>query len=264
MRLYNYHTHTQYCDGHNTVAEMAKAAVDQGFEVIGFTPHSPIIIPSPCNMKAEDVPAYLDDVRRANEMYAPECRFLAGMEIDYLDKDFNASSQYFVDLDLDFAISSVHFIPAQGGEYIDIDGKYERFARNMREHFHDDLRYVVNTYFSQSMDMLHQGGFTILGHFDKIALNGAAHDPDLEQHGWYIDLVQDYIREIEKSGVTIEINTKAKETFGRFFPNELYWPQLVEARVPIVVNSDAHYADRLNASRGAALQRLAELGYAVS
>ena len=27
----NYHTHTKYCDGKNTAAEMAKAAFDKGF-----------------------------------------------------------------------------------------------------------------------------------------------------------------------------------------------------------------------------------------
>ena len=35
----NYHTHTKYCDGKNTVAEMTKAAFDKGFTHLGFSGH---------------------------------------------------------------------------------------------------------------------------------------------------------------------------------------------------------------------------------
>lgn len=261
MKRRNFHTHTQFCDGRNTVAEMARAAVEQGFEVIGFTPHAPVPIQSPCNMSMDDVPQYLEEVRRANEQYAGSCRFLAGMEIDYLGPDCNAASPCYVNLDLDFCISSVHFIPDQKGELVDVDGKYERFKRNLEVHFGNDIRYVVETFYNRSMDMLRTGGFTILGHFDKIAQNASYYDPGIEQRDWYRALIDRYIDLIIESGVTVEINTKARVEHGRFFPHERYWPRLIAAGVPLVVNSDAHYADRLDASRGEALAMLKSMGY---
>ena len=49
--------------------------------------------------------------------------------------------------------------------------------------------------------------------------------------------------------LTIELNTKARSEHGRFFPGERYLPQLVGAGIDILVNSDAHYPDRICASR---------------
>lgn len=259
-RRYNFHTHTEFCDGRSTMSDTAMAAVRGGFEHIGFTPHAPVRIPSPCNMAASDVDAYLEGVRRANDAYGDRCTFYAGMEIDYLGPDGGACDDYFRNLGLDFAISSVHFIPDTKGEHVDIDGRYERFAANMRMHFGDDIRYVVETFYARSIEMLERGGFDILGHFDKVAQNASLHCPGIEECGWYTSLVDEYIDRIVTSGVIVEINTKARDTHGRFFPSERYWGRLMESGVTVLVNSDAHYADRLDTSRGEAFTLLSEYG----
>jgi histidinol-phosphatase (PHP family) len=41
------------------------------------------------------------------------------------------------------------------------------------------------------------------------------------------------------------------------FPDERLLPRLIDAGVPIVVNSDAHYPDKVNASRDIGLAILA-------
>ena len=37
--LADFHTHTSYCDGNNTTAEMAAAAFARGLRVYGFSGH---------------------------------------------------------------------------------------------------------------------------------------------------------------------------------------------------------------------------------
>ncbi|MDE6437989.1 MAG: histidinol-phosphatase, partial [Muribaculaceae bacterium] len=59
--------------------------------------------------------------------------------------------------------------------------------------------------------------------------------------------------------ITIELNTKARTEHGRFFPGERYLPRLVDAGVKILVNSDAHRPDRLDASRAEAFELLDSL-----
>lgn len=258
-RHYNFHTHTQYCDGHDTMDTMARRAVADGFTHLGFSPHSPIAIPSPCNMRREDVDAYRAETARLGRELP--LQVYAGMEIDYLGPDHGPASPYFRDLGLDYAIGSVHFIPNQRGEYIDIDGSYERFARNMKEHFRDDLRYVVSKFYEQSSEMLDRGGFDILGHLDKVAQNAAPYAPGLEDEGWYADLTEAFIDKVSASGVTVEINTKGIESHGRFFPHERYWCRLAESGVRLMVNSDAHYAARLTAGRDEAFAMLDRQGY---
>ena len=40
--LSNCHTHTNYCDGISSPAEMAKKAYEKGFVSLGFSVHSPL------------------------------------------------------------------------------------------------------------------------------------------------------------------------------------------------------------------------------
>lgn len=255
-RSYTLHSHTEFCDGRAQMEAFAREAVRRGFRHYGFTPHSPVPIESPCNMAASKVPEFLAEVKRIQNTYGDSCRFYAGMEVDYLGADWGPSTPYFQELPLDYTIGSVHFIPAQNGELIDIDGRFERFARNMEAHFHNDIHYVVETFYRQSMDMLSAGGFDILGHFDKIAQNGSMYHPGLEDEDWYRRLIDDYIDAIVASGVVVEINTKAYAEHGRFFPGERYFPRLKKAGVTLVVNSDVHVPALMDASRAEAFSML--------
>ena len=247
-RKYTFHSHTQFCDGRAAMDDFARAAVEAGFTHYGFSPHSPVPIESPCNMSFESVPAYLDEFRRIRDSY-PQVKFYAGMEIDYLGPQWGPSHEYFASLPLDFRIGSVHFIPDREGCMIDIDGNAERFRANMASHFHDDIRSVVETFYSESLSMLEAGGFDILGHFDKVGQNASAYCPGVEDETWYQALVDDMIRLIIDRKPIVEINTKAKAVHGRIFPSERYLPRLIEAGVPLIVNSDAHVPALIDASR---------------
>lgn len=255
---YTLHSHTQYCDGHAPMEDFAAKAAAMGFCAYGFTPHSPVPIESSCNMSAADVPAYLAEVRRLQQAY-PSVRFLAGMEIDYLGPQWGPASEYFKSLPLDFTIGSVHFIPSQDGEYVDIDGRYPSFERKMAEHFHDDIRYVVETYFRQSEEMVELGGFDIIGHFDKIKHNAGLYHQGLEDEEWYNRLVNRLIDHIIDKHLIVEINTKAWTEHQQLFPAQRHWKRLLNAGLDIIVNSDAHYPDKINASRQAVLASLSYL-----
>ena len=157
-RQYNFHSHTQFCDGRAPMETMARAAVAAGMRHYGFSPHSPIPIASPCNMRAEDVPVYLDEYRRiASLSELAACRFYASMEVDYLGAQWGPASDYFRELPLDYVIGSVHFIPTQKGEYVDIDGNFDTFGRRLHEKFDDDMDYIVDTFFAQSTAMVEAG-----------------------------------------------------------------------------------------------------------
>lgn len=256
---YNFHSHTQFCDGRYSMADFAAAAARSGFVHWGFTPHSPVPIASPCNMLKSDVKAYLDEFRKLKDEYAGRLSLYAGMEVDYLGADWGPSNPYFTALPLDYMIGSVHFIPSQKGELVDIDGSYKNFRVKMERYFDGDIRYVVNTFYDRSMDMIRAGGFDIIGHFDKIGHNAAHYCAGIENEPWYAERVNQLIDAIISSGVTVEINTKSREGHGRFFPHIRYWQRLVDARVPVIFNSDAHHIDLINASRPEAMELFAAL-----
>lgn len=255
---YTLHSHTQFCDGRADIDTMAAAAVALGMAVYGITPHSPIPFPSPCNMRREDVGPYFEAVERVRLRY-PQCRFLRGMEIDYIDEDWGPHSPYFATLGLDFSIGSVHFIPDMEGEPVDIDGSFDNFKRKMADRFRGDIDYVVDTFYHQSMDMLAKGGFDILGHLDKVGQNASYFAPGIEEGSHYRSLVDEYLGRVIASGVIVEINSKALYDHKRIFPGERYLPRLLDAGVPMVVNSDAHWPDRIDAGRREVLALLANL-----
>lgn len=252
--LYNFHSHTQFCDGHATMAEFAAEAVRQGFSHYGFSPHSPTPFATSCNMPHDDVAAYLTEAERLKLLHASTpTRFYKAMEVDFLGTHWGPASSYFQDMGLDYMIGSVHFIPSQRGEMVDIDGHYESFRRKMAEHFRNDIRYVVNTFYDQSMVMVSLGGFDIIGHYDKIGHNAGHYRKGIEQEGWYRDRADELTEAIIASGVTVEINTKARQEHGRFFPAATFWKRLKESGAPVIINSDAHWPNLINASRQEAL-----------
>lgn len=258
-RKYNFHSHTQFCDGHDVMERFAREAVAEGFSHYGFSPHSPVPIESPCNMSRADVPQYLAEVDRLQSLYGDRTRFYAAMEIDYLGPQWGPSEPYFDSLPLDYSIGSVHFIPSQDGTLVDIDGRFESFRRKMHDFFRDDIRYVVNKFYDQSLEMLVRGGFDIIGHYDKVGHNASHFHPGIEEEGWYQDRVDELTRAIIDSGIAVEINTKQWADHHRMFPAITHWKRLKDNGVTILVNSDAHYPSLIDASRSEAFSILDSL-----
>ena len=254
---YNLHSHTQFCDGRGTMDQFARAAADAGLLHYGFTPHSPVPFDTPCNMKADDVPAYLAEVERIRKKY-DTVQFYAGMEIDYLGPDWGPAHPYFSGLDLDYSIGSVHFLPAKSdpSRFIDVDGRPERFVQYMHEYFDDDIEYVVEEFYRRSSAMVRAGGFDILGHLDKIGANASYYLPGIERRRRYLDALNALVDDVIASGVCVEINTKSLAQTGRLFPRETVVARLYRAHVPLLVNSDTHYPDLINAGRPYALSLL--------
>ena len=256
---YNFHSHTEFCDGRAPMSVMAAAAAEDGFRIWGFTPHSPLSQPEPCNMKFEDVDSYINEASRLKESYSGETQILTSMEIDFMGSEFGPHIDYFQNLPLDYRLASVHFVPNQDGIFLDCDGNFDRFSQYLKDGYRGDLRYVTEKYFEHVIRMMEYGGIEILGHFDKIAGNAAMADPEIENNSWYEALVDDVISHAKSAGIIMEINTKAIYDKGRFFPALRWWKKVMDAEIPVVINSDAHHPDKVNTGRDEALTQISKL-----
>lgn len=268
-KAYTFHSHTEFCDGRATMEAFAREVVARGFTHYGFSPHCPLPIVSPCNMRREDVGRYLSEVDRIKGEYGGHCRFYAAMEVDYLGEEFGPSSREISELPLDYVIGSVHFVANRKGRLVDVDGRFESFRRKMRDYFDDDIRYVCEAFYARSAAMVEAGGFDIIGHFDKIGQNASYFQPGIEDEEWYQALVSDLVDRIishnarhPERPLTVEINTKAcADHSGRLFPHPRHWGRLAEAGVPLIVNSDAHVPALIDASREMAFSMLEQAGW---
>lgn len=90
----NYHTHTPRC-GHaqGTEEEYVQAALDAGFDVLGFADHGPWPFSSGyvshMRMTVEELPNYLHAIRTAGEKYAGQIQVLPGLEMEYFPRYYD-------------------------------------------------------------------------------------------------------------------------------------------------------------------------------
>lgn len=262
MNLTNYHSHCSFCDGRAPLEEFVKEAIRQGFYSYGVSSHAPLPFPTRWTMEWEQMEAYLDEFNNLRQKYADEIELYVGLEIDYLNEESNPSVARFTELPLDYRIGSVHLLYDAAGEVVDIDCSLAVFKERVDRHFNGDVLRVVRMYFDRLFRMVELGGFDILGHADKMHYNASCYHPGLLDEPWYEALMKDYFSLVASRGYLVEINTKAYDSLGTFYPNSRYWELMKEYQIKVLVNSDAHYPERINAGRMEALRLLQAKGFA--
>lgn len=261
MNLTNYHSHCSFCDGKAPVEDFVKSAIAAGFTSYGVSSHAPLPFETRWTLPKEKVTDYLREISRLKEKYAGIIDLYSGMEIDYLNVQQGPAISYFQNLPLDYRIGSVHLIYTDGGEIIDTDTNPENFRELLEQYFHGDLRRMVERYLDVSMQMAEAGGFDFIGHADKISYNASVCDPEILEKDWFQKHLYDYFAFIAEKDIMLEINTKAFLTKGCFFPQQRHFRFLKQLKIPVIVNSDAHRPELINAGRMEALQALKEAGF---
>lgn len=261
MNKTNYHSHCSFCDGRAPLEDFVKAAIAEGFTAYGVSSHAPLPFATHWSMEWEQMDDYLSECNRLKKKYAEQIELYVGLEIDYLNEESNPSIARFRELSLDYRIGSVHMLYDDNSDVVDIDCPSDVFRKLVDEHFGGDLVRVVHLYYDKLLRMIELGGFDILGHADKIHYNAACYRPGMLDEAWYDSLMHTYFSEIARRGYMVEINTKAYHQLGTFYPNERYWMLLKELGIRVLVNSDAHYPDRISNGRLEALQALRAVGY---
>lgn len=261
MNKTNYHSHCSFCDGRAPLEDFVKAAIAEGFTAYGISSHAPLPFSTHWSMDWEQMDDYLAECNRLKEKYAGQIELYTGLEIDYLNEESNPSIARFRELPLDYRIGSVHMLYDDSGDVVDIDCSSDVFKKLIDEHFGGDLVRVVHLYYDKLLRMVELGGFDILGHADKMHYNAACYRPGMLDEPWYDSLMHTYFSEIARRGYMVEINTKAYHQLGTFYPNERYWTLLKELGIRVLVNTDAHYIDRISNGRLEALQALRTAGY---
>ncbi|WP_251619981.1 histidinol-phosphatase [Odoribacter lunatus] len=257
----NYHSHCSFCDGNAPMEEFVKAAIEAGFIAYGFSSHAPLPFSARWTLAREEMPAYLAEFERLKREYEGKIELYVGLEIDYLNEASNPASVYFQQLPLDFRIGSVHLVYAPDGEIVDTDTGAENFKRLVDANFHGDLKALVGAYFEASMRMLEKGGFDIIGHTNKVWYNAEQCETGVTDSAWYQAKLADLFALIAETGAMVEINTKYFHRNGSFFPNVKDWKYIKRWNLPIVVNSDVHFPELVNAGRSEALKLLKEAGF---
>lgn len=265
MQLSNYHSHCTFCDGRSNPESFIKFAISQGFRAYGFSSHSPLPFETFWNMPKDDMPEYLMEIERLKEKYREEIEIYVGLEIDFLNETYNASIPFFSQLPLDYRIGSIHFLPIalplEERNMVCIDGSYRDFQKSVDTYYQGEIRLLVAHYFQSIQKMVEIGGFDIVGHMDKIYMNGHRCSDFVFEADWYQKPFNDSLQLIAEKELMMEINTKNLLKRKQTYPHTDYLHRLLELNIPVMVNSDCHYPDLVNDGRAEAFQILKEVGF---
>lgn len=241
--------------------EFVQEAIKRGFTSYGFSSHAPLPYHTRWNMDECNLSAYLSEFNRLKSLYSSKIELYLGLEIDFLTDDYNASSDLFTSLPLDYRIGSLHTIQSPDGELLEIDCSIEKFQHIVFDYFSGDVIKVTNLYIDRLMAMISTGHFDIVGHADKMHSLSDLIVPGLSSQSWYQKRMCEYFSLIAEKGYLVEMNTKKYLDKGLFFPDAQWYSFLHELGVRVVVNSDSHYTDKINNGRLQGLMLLKSSGY---
>jgi len=261
MFLSNYHSHCNFCDGRSSMEEFVHFAIAKGLKRYGFSSHAPLPFDTFWNMRADDLPEYKAEFRRLKEKYAGQIELFLGLEMDYIHEVFEVQDAFYPVDDLDYLIGSVHYLDRlPDGSFMSIDGSFSKFNYGLQTGYEGDVWALVDLFFEASRAMVSKGGFQLVGHMDKIALNASKCPEFSIRDPRYLTLVGDLLTLIKEQKMIVEINTKSLVGKGFAYPDVQFFPLLKELGIPVTVNSDCHYPTNLLDGFAPAYQALKAAG----
>ena len=232
--LSNGHTHTTFCDGQNTPAEMAARAYVLGFAALGFSGHS--FCPADgFGMQDETLAAYRAAVKKLQAEYADKMPIYLGLELDSLSAPVTPA-------DYDYLIGSVHNRSTPAGRIYCTDLSPEETARAIADFGGDGLAYAA-AYFEAVDEMLNTRGdlVDIVGHFDLVCkFNADGRFFDESSAAYKKAAAQVLQRHARNFVFEINIGGMSRGYLDRPYPDYWLWEIWRDAGTPVVVSSDAH------------------------
>jgi DNA polymerase (family 10) len=194
------HCHSTWSDGRASIEEMARAAVERGYEYLAICDHTPAVGAVP-GLSADDVRRQGEEITAANQLLAP-FRVLRGIECDILP-DGRLDLPDEVLAELDWVQASVH-----GGQRMPRRAMTERVEEALRNPYVRCLSHPTGRYINRRRE-----NALDLERVIEVALEQRV---ALEVNGLALrlDLSGEHVREALAAGVQIVCSTDAHSVRG--------------------------------------------------
>ena len=250
------HVHTWRCrhaDG--TAEEYVRAAAAHGVRTLAFTEHLPLPpelsarVPGAGGyaMPAEELPAYVAEVRAAAELGAQlGVEVLLGIEIDAVPDGFGHAAVLLGEHPFDMVLGSVHFID---------DWAFDDPART-DGYDSWDLGALWERYFDDVIVAARSGLADVMAHADLVKKFCKRPDGPVDH------LYASTAAALREAGVAIEVNTAGlRKPCREVYPAPGMLEALRREGVPATIGSDAHAPADVGAGAREAIAALREAGY---
>jgi histidinol-phosphatase (PHP family) len=259
--LYNYHTHTHYCDGSSAPEDYCRFAISAGMKHLGFSSHAPVGFDNAWSIKPGFLEKYYSHIRNCGLQF-PEIKILAGLEADFIPA-LSTPFKVFREIGFDYIIGSVHLVkPGNNDGLWFIDGPAAGYDKGLADFFSGEIKTAVKTFFSQTQQMLRTEKPDILGHFDKIKMHNRNRF-FLTDEQWYLEEIYNTLEVVQQTSTILEVNTRGiyKGRTKTLFPAENILKRCHELNIPVIISSDAHIPEELMLLGDYAANVLKTVGY---
>ena len=253
--MQNLHTHTTYVDGCDTPKEMIEAAVEQGFDSLGFSEHTYLKYSTfPHQLTPEKAEQYKHEISDLKSKYKEQIDVFCGLELDYYS-DVDTESY-------DYLIGSVHYLDCDG-DIVTFDRDLVATQKLIDTRFGGDALKFAKKYFETLARYPEKYSVDIIGHFDLITKNNDAGKFLDTQSKAYLDLGYAAIDALCGKIPFFEVNTGAisrgyKQTP---YPQKQFLTELKRRGFGAVITSDCHNKQHLSCGFADAELILREAGF---
>ena len=224
----NYHTHTTRCmHARGIDEEYVKSAIKGGFDILGFSDHTPWKYDSDfvahMRMPISQLSEYLDSIRSLREKYKDQIKILVGLECEYYECYHENLKKLIEDNQLDYVIFGNHYNKTD--EIRDYFG-FTKDEAKLNEYVDSSIKGMesgVYAYFAHP-DLY----MNIYGEFDELA-RSAAHK--ICSTAKRLDMILEY----NLGGV--RYGAKGRECG---YPCDDFWKVAAEYKNKAIVGVDAH------------------------
>lgn len=158
-QIFDFHVHTNYCDGANSPREMVNTAIEKGFDTLGFSGHGYTDFDLSFCMSVVRTDKYIEEISRLKDEFSGKLNLLCGVEKDYFSS--HPTSRF------DYVIGSVHYLYING-RYIPLDMEVSTMQALLNEVYGGDFSALARDYYKQVADVAGKTECDIIGHFDLI------------------------------------------------------------------------------------------------
>lgn len=248
----NCHTHTTYCDGTATAAELAREAAEKGFDCLGFSGHSYVPMGEEWCMSPSGAESYKREIAALREQYAGTLDILCGVEQDTLSP--STTNGY------DFVIGSVHYMQASG-RLFSVDEAPEISRRAITELYGGSFDAYAEEYFALVSRVCDVTGCDVIGHFDLVSkFSERLGTPESER---YLSAAFAAVEKLIPYGRPFEINTGAMARGYRTapYPSPAILRHIRRLGGSVIITSDCHRAGMLDYAFDTAKAQAREAGF---
>ena len=263
--LSNAHTHTTFCDGKNTAAEMIEKAKALGFSSLGFSGHGQQNFDSNYAMDDGREDGYVKELRTLQQQ-TENLRIWLGVEEDCIaPAEVKARHRQ----QLDYVLCSSHYVhnpdgsPAQlDGQWVAIDGSSAQLRQYVDRFMDGDGLAMAKHYYNVFCTALRADRVDIIGHFDLIRKNAVKAQLFDEKDSAYRRIALDALESVRGVGV-LEINTgaMARGYMETPYPTLELLGAWREMGGEVTITSDCHMMDYLDYGFDTAMKMLCRTGY---